>query len=48
MKVLCVAIPYLKFMVVLFWQKEIGKKAAHNLLVTLTKEIYNCSNGKPA
>ena len=39
-KMLCAAIMYLTFWFVIFWQKEIGKKTAHKILVKLTICLY--------
>ena len=39
-KMFCAAILYLTFWFVIFWQKEIGKKAAHKMLVKLTICLY--------
>ena len=40
MKVFCEAFMCLQFGFVIFWQKEIGAKAAHKMLVKLTTWIY--------
>jgi hypothetical protein len=36
MKVFCAALMCLQFWFVIFWQKDLGAKAAHKLLVILT------------
>jgi len=36
-KVLCAAFLYLQFGFVIFWRKDYGAKAAHKMLVKLTK-----------
>ena len=38
MKVFCAAFMCLQFGFVIFWQKEIGAKTAHKMLVKLTTE----------
>jgi len=39
MKVLCAAFMCLQFGFVIFWQKDFGTKAAHNMLVKLTPGV---------
>ncbi len=43
MKVLCKAFLYLQFGFVIFWQKNIGAKAAHKMLVKFTTAVQTSS-----